>query len=53
MEQTHRSELSKQFQPWLKGKRVVCLDIPDKYRYMDPALVKILRRKVLSLLGTF
>jgi predicted protein tyrosine phosphatase len=53
MEQTHRSKLSKQFQPWLKGKRVVCLNIPDKYRYMDPALIKILQRKVLPLLGTF
>ncbi len=53
MEQTHRRKLSKQFQPWLKEKRVVCLDIPDKYRYMDPALVKVLKRKVLPLLGTF
>jgi predicted protein tyrosine phosphatase len=53
MEQTHCNKLSKHFQPWLKGKRVVCLDIPDKYHYMDPALVELLKRKVLPLLGTF
>jgi predicted protein tyrosine phosphatase len=53
MEQVHRRKLSKQFQPWLKGKRVVCLDIQDKYGYMDPALVELLKRKVLPLLGTF
>jgi predicted protein tyrosine phosphatase len=53
MEQAHRSKLSKHFQPWLNGKRIVCLNIPDQYRYMDPALVKILKAKVLPLLGTF
>jgi predicted protein tyrosine phosphatase len=30
----------------LKGKRVVCLNIPDNYRFMDPQLVKLLRVKV-------
>lgn len=29
MEKSHRSKLSKKFQPWLKGKRVICLEIPD------------------------
>ena len=53
MEQSHRRKLSKKFQPWLKNKRVVCLDIPDDYEYMDPALIKLLKRKVLPLLGTF
>ena len=53
MEQSHRKKLSKKFQPWLKNKRVVCLDIPDEYEYMDPALVELLKRKVLPLLGTF
>src|SRR5262249_29382647 len=26
----------------LVGKRVVCLDVPDEYEYMDPELVEIL-----------
>ena len=53
MEKSHRSKLSKQFQPWLKGKRVICLDIPDEYEYMEPILVELLKKKVLPLLGTF
>lgn len=53
MEASHRKKLSKNFQPWLKNKRVVCLDIPDEYEYMEPALVELLKRKVLPLLGTF
>jgi predicted protein tyrosine phosphatase len=53
MEKTHQSKLSKKFQPWLKNKRVVCLNIPDEYEYMETGLVKLLKRKVIPLLGTF
>ncbi|PZO44116.1 MAG: phosphotyrosine protein phosphatase [Pseudanabaena frigida] len=53
MEKTHRSKLSKNFQPWLKQKRVICLDIPDQYEYMQPELVELLKKKVLPLIGTF
>ncbi len=40
MEKSHRRKLSHKFQPWLKGKRVICLDIPDEYEYMQPALIR-------------
>lgn len=53
MEKSHRRKLSSKFQPWLKDKRVICLDIPDNYEYMEPALVELLKKKVLPLLGTF
>jgi predicted protein tyrosine phosphatase len=53
MERSHRSKLAKRFQPWLKGKRVICLDIPDQYEYMDPNLIALLEEKVLPLLGSF
>ncbi len=53
MEQSHRTKLSKNFQPWLKNKRIVCLDIPDEYEYMEPDLIELLKKKVLPLLGTF
>ena len=53
MEKSHRSKLSRNFQPLLKHKRVICLDIPDEYEYMEPALVQLLKKKVLPLLGTF
>lgn len=46
MEQDHKSKLTARFSEHLQGKRVVCLGIPDNYKYMDPALVKLLRRKV-------
>lgn len=45
MEQTHREKLAKQFRPHLKNKRVICLDIPDQFEYMDPALVNLLEKK--------
>ena len=46
MEKTHRAILNRRFRPYLRQARVICLDIPDSYGFMDPALVTILRRKV-------
>jgi predicted protein tyrosine phosphatase len=31
MEKSHRNKLSKNFQPFLKNKKVICLDIPDDF----------------------
>jgi predicted protein tyrosine phosphatase len=53
MERSHRKKLTKNFQPWLKHKRVICLDIPDDYEYMDAVLIDLLKKKVLPQLGTF
>lgn len=46
MERSHKEKLCNEFKPDLRGKRVVCLNIPDNYKFMDPALVKLLRSKV-------
>ncbi len=46
MEKAHQTKLSARFKPHLGGKRVVCLSIPDNYRFMEPALIKLLRAKV-------
>ena len=46
MERTHRNKLSKKFRAHLNGKRIVCLDIPDEYDYMDEGLVRLLKVKV-------
>ena len=51
MERAHRVKLANKFKPYLKYKRIVCLDIPDEYEYMEPALVKLLEQKVGRLLG--
>jgi predicted protein tyrosine phosphatase len=45
MEKAHRSKLARNFRPHLNGKRVICLDIPDDYGFMDPTLVRILETK--------
>ncbi|NWF31486.1 phosphotyrosine protein phosphatase [Stenotrophomonas sp. SAM-B] len=50
MERAHRSRLASRFQRWLGGKRIVCLDIPDDYAFMAPALVALLQTKVPPLL---
>lgn len=46
MEKAHRAKLSKRFKRQLNGKRVICLDIPDDYDFMQPELVKLLEAKV-------
>jgi predicted protein tyrosine phosphatase len=53
MEKSHKAKLSKNFQPFLKGKKVICLDIPDEFEYMEPALIELFKKKVLPLLGTY
>ncbi|MEH2374495.1 low molecular weight protein tyrosine phosphatase family protein [Nostoc sp.] len=50
MEKSHKNKLSKNFQYLLKDKRIICLDIPDDYEYMEPALIELLKQKVLPLL---
>ncbi|GAA3531209.1 hypothetical protein [Zobellella aerophila] len=46
MEKTHRNKVSKKLKDLLKGKKLVCLDIPDNYERMDPDLVRLLKSKV-------
>ncbi|AFY32711.1 low molecular weight protein tyrosine phosphatase family protein [Calothrix sp. PCC 7507] len=53
MEKSHKRKLSNNFQAFLKDKKVICLDIPDEYEYMEPALIELLKKKVLPLLGSF
>jgi predicted protein tyrosine phosphatase len=50
MEQAQRRYLNAHFAHRLKDKKVVCLNIPDRYGYMQPELVTVLRAKVLPLL---
>lgn len=46
MEKAHGSKLAKRFRAQLKRARVICLDIPDDYEFMDPALVRLLEARV-------
>jgi predicted protein tyrosine phosphatase len=45
MEKRHRAKLRRGFSHALNGKRVVCLDIPDDYDYMDTDLVHLLHER--------
>jgi predicted protein tyrosine phosphatase len=42
MERSHRNKLSKKFRKYLKSQRIICLNIPDEYGYMDESLVRLL-----------
>ena len=47
MERRHAARLRQRFDPALfEGKRLVCLDIPDDYGFMDPDLVALLEAAV-------
>jgi len=46
MEREHQRKLKARFGAHLRGARVVCLGIPDRYPFMDPALVQLLTDKV-------
>ena len=40
MEDHHRKEIKQRYPRIIKGKPVLCLDIPDIYTFMEPALVR-------------
>lgn len=46
MEKQHRVKLKQKFALSLQGKRVVCLDVPDRFQFMQPELVTLLQQKV-------
>ena len=50
MEKNHRTKLQTRFRSLLKSKRIVCLDIPDNYEFMEPALVALLKSKLARFL---
>lgn len=52
MEKMHRAKLQQKFRKNLKRARIICLDIPDNYQFMDPALVQLLEERVPRYLGT-
>ncbi|WP_137938470.1 low molecular weight protein tyrosine phosphatase family protein [Chitinivorax sp. B] len=45
MEKAHRNKLAARFKAHLNGKRVICLDIPDDYEYMQPELITLLEAR--------
>jgi predicted protein tyrosine phosphatase len=46
MEHKHIQFLRSNFKDALEGKRLICLEIPDRYGFMSPELVKLLRKRL-------
>ncbi|WP_375291983.1 hypothetical protein [Qipengyuania sp.] len=46
MERRHRKAVEARFRAQLSDTRLLCLDIPDRYRFMDPGLVDLLERRM-------
>ena len=46
MERSHRNKLSQRFRSHLQNRRIICLNIPDEYEFMDPELVLLLNARV-------
>ncbi|TKF17564.1 protein tyrosine phosphatase [Enterovibrio norvegicus] len=49
MESVHRNKLNKKFGALMKNTKVISLNIPDDFEYMDPQLIEILQQKVPKL----
>ena len=50
MEKAHRNKVQKRFKADLKDVRVICLDIPDEFKFMDEKLIRLLMAKVTRFL---
>ena len=48
MEKHHSATLQRRFSRLLRDARIVCLDIPDRYEFMDITLVDRIRTAVTS-----
>lgn len=51
MERSQSRKLGREFENTLADRRIVCLNIPDRYRFMDPALVELLRARMRPFLA--
>lgn len=46
MEKSHLNKVRGKFRSRIGSKRIVCLDIPDDYEFMDPGLIRLLEARV-------
>lgn len=45
MEKSHTDKLRRKFKKSLNKQRIICLDIPDDFKYMEEALIRILKSR--------
>ena len=53
MEKSHRNKLQKKYRRFLNKQRVICLNIPDEYEYMDEGLIRILKQRLGNFFETY
>ena len=46
MERAQLSRLKRQMGPHLKGKQLICLDIPDRFEFAQPELVDLITARL-------
>ena len=46
MERSHRNKVQKRFNKFLNNKKMICLDIPDDYEFMDAGLIRLLEARM-------
>jgi predicted protein tyrosine phosphatase len=46
MEKKHKQRMCENFPAETKDKRIIILNIPDEYKYMDPDLIEEIKSKV-------
>jgi predicted protein tyrosine phosphatase len=52
MERSHLNKMRVKFREALGPRRIVCLEIPDEYEFMDPELVRLLEARMRRHLPT-
>jgi len=51
MEKRHKAKLAEKFKASCRHARIICLDIPDIYAFMDKDLIALLLKKVSPFLA--
>lgn len=53
MEQKHKKRILETFSTAVRNSKIVVLDIPDDYRYMDPELVELIDSAVQPIIDSW
>lgn len=51
MEKKHKQRIIEKYESEINHQRIIILDIPDEYQFMDPELIEEITTKVDSYLG--
>jgi predicted protein tyrosine phosphatase len=53
MEKEHKQRITERFPDDVKEKKIIVLDIPDEYQFMDPELIEMIKSTVDPLLEEY